>query len=459
MDEKAHILIVDDEQQMLAAMEAVLARMGHAVFKCSHGKDALEVLERSKVDLIISDMRMPVMNGEELLAAVRELHPRIPLVMITAYGTISQAVGAMRQGALDFITKPFAAEDLERVVQRAIEPPKRASASAPVREVKKASAADLTIVTKDRAFKQVLEIAIAIAPSSASVLLQGESGTGKELVARLIHSSSDRAQGPFVAVNCAALPETLLESELFGHEKGAFTGAIAAKCGKFELANGGTLLLDEISEMDFSLQAKLLRVLQEREVDRVGSSKPIPVDTRVIATSNRDMREVVMKGLFRDDLYYRLSVIPLYIPPLCARADDIRLLTEHFVRIYSDGAPKRVSAEVIEQLERHSWPGNVRELQNACQRAVLLSTGDALQTEHFFLGALAGRKEAHGEQDLKLRSGLSVAEAERRLINETLRATGNNKTRAAELLGISIRTLRNKLNEYGEEDSRCDGGG
>ena len=446
MQDKAQILIVDDEQQMLLAMEAVLARLGHSVLKSANGEEAMGVLERSKVDLVISDMKMPVMGGQELLSKIREAYPKLPVIMITAYGTINQAVDVMRLGAFDFITKPFSAEDLEQAVTRAIQPGKKTSAAKSSIGEQPISRA---IVTNDPAFKRVLEIATTVAESSASVLIQGESGTGKELIARLIHSSSRRNSGPFVAVNCAALPGNLLESELFGHEKGSFTGAVGTKIGKFEQANGGTILLDEISEMEQVLQAKLLRVLQEREVDRVGGSKPIPLDVRVIATTNRDIRDCVSKGEFREDLYYRLNVVPLYIPALRERRGDVRLLLEHFIRKFSSGT-KSLSKDLLTHLDSYSWPGNIRELQNACERAVLLSTAESLEAEHFLLGAIAKSSVSASADELKLHPGLSVAEAERRLIFETLRSTGNNKTKAAELLGISIRTLRNKLHEYGE---------
>ena len=454
MQEKQTILVVDDEQQMLLAMEAVIARLGHAVLKASHGQEALEVIERSKVDMVISDMKMPVLTGNELLAKLHEEHPRLPVVMITAYGTIGQAVDAMRNGAFDFITKPFSADDLERVVTRALQPGKK-----PVAEREsKPRVASLAIITNDPGFKRVLEIATSVAPSSASVLIQGESGTGKELIARLMHTGSGRAAAPFVAVNCAALPENLLESELFGHEKGAFTGAIGTKIGRFEQANGGTILLDEISEMDLLLQAKLLRVLQEREVDRVGGQRPIAVDVRVVATTNRDLRQMIRQGQFREDLFYRLNVIPITVPSLRERKGDVRLLIEHFVRRFSNGSAMQLAPGLIAKLEEHPWPGNIRELQNACERAVLLSGGGQIEAEHFMLQSGPRSESAYEESDdLRLRSGLSVAEAEKRLIFETLKATGNNKTRAAELLGISIRTLRNKLNEYGLPSSDAGG--
>jgi len=456
MEQVSQILVVDDEEQMRAAMEAVLARMGHAVRKCENGREALEAIELSKPDLVISDMRMPEMDGMELLAAIRETNPLLPVVMITAYGTIEQAVDVMKAGAFDFVTKPFSAEDLEQIVARALNPSKRASVKQEKREEKKSSFA---IVTNDKAFKGILEIAISVAQSSASVLIQGESGTGKELIARLIHNSSPQASGPFVAVNCAALPENLLESELFGHEKGSFTGAHAMKTGKFEQANGGTILLDEISEMELPLQAKLLRVLQEREVDRVGGQRPIPIDVRVVATTNRDIRKSVASGDFREDLYYRLNVIPLYVPSLRNRTGDVQLLLEHFVRKAENGSTKQVTAELIADLAKYTWPGNVRELQNACERAVLFAKDDELEAQHFLLGALSQEQMADSSNDsLQLHSGLSVAEAEKRLIFETLRSTENNKTKAAELLGISIRTLRNKLHEYNDSVASTHGG-
>ncbi len=457
--EKVQILVVDDESQMRLAIEAVLLRLGHTVVTCSCVSQALGVLSNSKIDLIISDMKMPEVTGLELLAQCRSSYQQIPFVLITAYGTIGQAVEAMKNGAFDFITKPFSAEDLSSVVARALRP-ERATMVAP-RSVRKERSEGMAIVSNDAGFKRTLEIACTVAQSSASVLIQGESGTGKELIAKLIHQSSPRVDAPFVAVNCAAVPAELLESELFGHEKGSFTGATATRIGKFEQAQGGTILLDEISEMDELLQAKLLRVLQEREVDRVGGSRPISIDVRVLATTNRDIRASVAKGEFREDLFYRLNVIPLSVPPLRDRKGDIKLLVEFFVRRFSKGVPKAIPAEVMQRLEEYSWPGNVRELQNACERAVILSPGETLEIEPFLLGS--GLASSRRETDivtndhLRLKSGLSVSDAERLLILETLRSTQNNRTKAAELLGISIRTLRNKLHEYGLSESALGG--
>jgi two-component system response regulator FlrC len=379
--------------------------------------------------------------------------------MITAYGTISQAVEAMQLGAADFITKPFSAEELERVVERVLSPESKSFRSKPRKKGR-----GRAIITNNALMIRVLEVAEAVARSDATVLVQGESGTGKELIARLIHSSSPRANQPFVAVNCAALPETLLESELFGHEKGAFTGAQQRKIGKFELAQGGTILLDEISEMDLILQAKLLRVLQEREVDRVGGRDPVSIDVRVVATTNRRLEEMVKSGGFRADLYYRLNVIPITLPALRERKGDIKLLVEHFMRqCLGDGAPT-LPEPVLQALMAHHWPGNVRELQNAVERAAILAGGSVPREADFLLNGLAqeinvtsepsGESEA-GDGPLVIKSGTTVHEMERSLIMETLKATNNNRTQAAQMLGISIRTLRNKLNEYklgGPED-------
>lgn len=452
MSEKVlSVLVVDDEQQMRSALEATLKDLGAEVTLCQNGEEALQKLYKSDYDLIISDMRMPVMTGEELLQACRESKKNTPIVMITAYGTITQAVDAMRLGAYDFITKPFSYEDIEHVVNR-IRRQAVQSVTTENEPQKRKSQGGLAIVTNDPSMKELLETVTHVASSSANVLIQGESGTGKELIAKLLHVSNKNIKGPFVAVNCAALPENLLESELFGHEKGSFTGALSTRIGKFEQADGGTLLLDEITEMPLSLQAKLLRVLQEKEVDRVGGSKPIPVEVRVVATTNRRIEEAVSKGQFREDLYYRLNVIPVVVPSLRERKGDVKLLIDYFVKKFSDGTTPRISADVYKTLETYSWPGNIRELQNSCERAVLLSKGGEISEKYFMLGKGTISQSAV-EDELTLKAGLSVSEAEKRLIVETLRVTDNNRTRAAELLGISIRTLRNKLNEYGEVDS------
>jgi two-component system response regulator FlrC len=469
---RAKILVADDDHHMQQAIKACLSRESYQLTIVSHGLAAIEQLEQDSYDLIITDQQMPQMSGIELMATLQKRAVEIPVVMITAYGTINQAVEAMQLGAADFITKPFSAPDLERIVERLLLPEMSAS-----RQRMQKQKGGRPIITNDALMIRVLEVAEAVARSEATVLIQGESGTGKELIARFIHASSHRAQQPFVAVNCAALPESLLESELFGHEKGAFTGAQNRKIGKFELAHGGTILLDEVSEMDLALQAKLLRVLQEREVDRVGGKDPVHIDVRVLATTNRNLEDTVREGKFRADLYYRLNVIPVTLPPLRERREDIKLLTEHFMRQYLGEKAPVLPPEVLESLMSHPWPGNIRELQNAVQRAAILSHGQTPREGDFLLSmnphmqmeALrdnmpsVSKLEASIEREsssagspeptaLGIRSGMTVQEMEKALIFETLRSTGNNRTEAARLLGISIRTLRNKLHEYrGEE--------
>ena len=466
---QARILIADDDPHMQLAISTCLSRKEYDLVIAPNGAVALAHLEKESFDLVLTDQQMPELSGLELLASMQKRGIETPVIMITAYGTINQAVEAMQSGATDFITKPFSAQDLERTVERTLAPEAKASRQKSARQ-----RGGRPIVTNDPLMIRVLEVAEAVARSEATVLIQGESGTGKELIARFIHASSPRAQQSFVAVNCAALPATLLESELFGHEKGAFTGAQNRKIGKFELAHGGTILLDEISEMDLALQAKLLRVLQEREVDRVGGKDPITIDVRVLATTNRNLEDSVREGKFRADLYYRLNVIPLTLPPLRERASDIKLLTEHFMRQYLGDNAEALPADVLEALVAHSWPGNIRELQNAVQRAAILSRGETPRQSDFLLsmnpseqldtlrGDAPRPKSIHDmvekviERDpstiagsgLMIRSGTTVQEMEKALILETLRSTNNNRTEAAKLLGISIRTLRNKLHEY-----------
>jgi len=458
------ILVAEDDLNMQLAIESCLTAGGYEVVMTGDGLQAVKALEVGTFDCIISDQRMPQMTGQELLTYVKEKCPEVPFVMITAHGTINQAVEAMQLGAADFISKPFSAEDLERIVERVMSPERKEFRAKSGKKTSKGKA----IITNDPYTIRVIEVAQAVASSDATILVQGESGTGKELIARLIHSSSPRAEQPFVAVNCAALPANLLESELFGHEKGAFTGAMTKKIGKFELAHGGTILLDEISEMELPLQAKLLRVLQEREVDRVGGAHPIPIDVRVVATTNRNLEAEAQAGRFRADLYYRLNVIPITLAALRQRPTDIPLLIEHFMRQSLGKDAPKLTSEVLDFLKSYSWPGNIRELQNAVERAAILSRGRAPETKDFLLHSQQRPTEIKIDETVTMpaeamvplastiekeviptiRSGMTVAEMEKALIFETLRATNNNRTKAAELLGISIRTLRNKLSEY-----------
>jgi len=430
------ILVVDDEPGMRLGVTEVLERGGYAVAAVENGRAALRILADQPFALVISDVRMPEMTGAELLSAVGERHPGLPMVMMTAYGTIEDAVASMKAGARDFLTKPFAPQDLLHLVRRVLTDPAAGETAAPARPARR-------IVTRSPAMARVLAIAEGVAASRAPVLVEGESGTGKELLARYVHEAGPRRQRPFVAVNCAALPRELLESELFGHERGAFTGASTRKLGKFELASGGTLLLDEVSEMEPALQAKLLRVLQEHEVDRVGGLRPVPIDTRVIATANRPLRPLVAAGEFRRDLYYRLHVVPITLPPLRARPEDVEPLLEHFCRRFGAGRRLMIAADARAHLARQPWPGNVRELEHVIERAALLCAGATIT-----LADLEIDEEIAAHGPAAGLAGRTVHDVERQLIFETLKETRNNRSRAAEMLGISVRTLRNKLAEY-----------
>jgi two-component system response regulator FlrC len=443
------LLVVDDEPQMLIAINETLRRSGYCITTAGSGMEALCRLKEKYYQLVITDMRMPEISGLDLLRKVKTVAPQTPVVLLTAYGTIQNAVDAMRHGAFDYLLKPFSVESLEAVVRRAL-------GSAPA----KGGRVMHDIVTQDSEFSRVIEQASQAASSTATVLIASESGTGKELLARMIHRKSPRSSGPFVAVNCAALPENLLESELFGFEKGAFTGANSSKPGKFELANHGTLLLDEIGEMAPILQAKLLRVLQEKEVDHIGGKDPVKIDVRVIATTNRDLALLVRESKFREDLYYRLNVVCLAIPPLRQRTGDIPLLVDFFCKRYAREFGRdeiRCSPEALNRLLRHNWPGNVRELENTIQRAMALCCDCVIEPDNLLM--IPASVDCEPSPAPKVAAtfvpGTTVREMERQLIQKTLRETHGNRTQAAKLLGISLRTLRNKLNEFGLQDRQA----
>ena len=441
MPEPLNILVVEDDLQLRDALCLTLECAGHQVLGAADGPAALRLLEREAFNLVVSDLRMQPMDGIELLKAIRSREPHLPVLLMTAFGDVDKAVSAMRAGACDFLLKPFEPNALLEHVARYAARTERAAG----------------VVADDARTRNLLALAARVAKTEATVLLTGESGTGKEVFARHIHAQSPRAAAPFIAINCAAIPENLLEATLFGHEKGSFTGAQAAQAGKFEQAQGGTLLLDEISEMALALQAKLLRVLQEREVDRVGGKKPIALDIRVLATSNRDMAKEVAAGRFREDLYYRLNVFPLRIPALRERPADIVPLARHFAALHGSPAA-RFASDAESLLAVHAWPGNVRELENAVQRALILAGGDAIAAEHLQLSlqvqAPAGTPQLTAAQ-MEVRPVAPVQAApsnmrdlERQHILETLATVNGSRKRAVELLGISERTLRYKLQQY-----------
>jgi DNA-binding NtrC family response regulator len=455
------VLVVDDEAGMRAALEAHFLRRDWQVDTAANAGEAMEKFRRVLHPLVVTDIRMPGSDGFAVMREARLLAPHTAVILLTAFGSVPDAVTAMRGGACDYLVKPVSFEQLEQAAERIL---------AQARTQLEASEG---LAGQASSWLRALDRARQAAASDADVLIEAESGTGKELVARMIHRLSPRRDRPFIAVNCAAFPETLLESELFGYARGAFTGAMVAKPGRFELAHRGTLLLDEVGEMPLGLQPKLLRVLQEREFDRLGDTRSVHVDLRVIATTNRALAGMVREGKFRVDLYYRLNVIALNLPPLRERREDIRELAEHFARLYGpQGKSLRLTAEFLDRLETHDWPGNVRELGNCVRRAVALATGAEIGREGLEGSAWdeveSGKKEiesvdkdsvdkgkerekekAKPDGDDHLRAGVSLENMERKLLEMTLEATGGNRSRAAELLGVSLRTVRNKIRSYG----------
>jgi DNA-binding NtrC family response regulator len=424
------ILVVDDDSEMRAALRDAIQRLGYTVVLCEDGYEAVNKLSQSYYSLLITDMKMPRMDGLSLLKEMRKKGHNIPVLVITGFGTVENAVETMKEGAIDYLLKPFSFESLKSAIESII----------------RKTSLEKEIIFKNPEMQKIINLAGNLAMSDITVLIFGESGTGKELLARYIHKKSKRSDKPFVAVNCAAIPDNLLESELFGYEKGAFTGATEKRKGKFELANGGTILLDEIGEMSMTLQAKLLRVLQEREIDRIGGKEPISIDVRVIATTNRDLEKECIEGRFREDLYYRLNVFPLKVPALRDRPEDIEILAEHFLRKFSLNYAKNIEAfddEAMEYLMSRKWRGNVRELENIIQRAVFVCSERYISIKDLII-------YDNSNSDSKININGSLKDLERELILKTLKDVGGNKTKAAKILGLSVRTIRNKLNEYGK---------
>jgi len=446
---KASILLIDDDDSLRRVMEFSLTEAGHKVQTAASGEDGLRLFEKDSFDAVITDITMPGMSGMEVLAKVRRRDAHIPVIVITAYGTIESAVLAMKQGAFDYITKPVSRDELRLTLEKAVRMRRLEKENVELRAEVTDRYSFESIIGSSEKMKEVLDLAGRVAASDASLLITGETGTGKELLAKGVHFNSRRADGPFVAVNCAAIPETLIESELFGHVKGAFTGAVRDKEGKFELADGGTLFLDEIGDLRIDLQAKILRTLQEREVDRVGGGKPVAVDARVIAATNKDIERAVKEGAFREDLYYRLNVITLSIPPLRERKEDIPLLVNHFLKKFNKDAGVLMDAAALSALTAYGWPGNVRELENVIERASVLKRGPLITREEL---PEKLKKEKMGVEDLILNlpeQGISLEDLEKSLIIKALEKHKGNQTRAAEFLGITRPTLIYRMEKFG----------
>jgi two-component system NtrC family response regulator/two-component system response regulator HydG len=460
MSARGRVVVIDDEVNAAAALETLLREDGYEVARANEARGGLALLEQIDADVVLTDLRMPGMDGLELLQRVKDVRPQTMVVLMTAYGTVKTAVKAMKMGAEDYLGKPIDVEELEVVLQKVIEKKRLLEEAHNLRErlSDKYNLDNLVGQSPEMlaAFKTVKQIA----PSSSSVLLLGESGTGKELFAQAIHENSPRRKKPFVKVACASLPETLLESELFGHEKGSFTGALYTRAGRFEMADGGTLFLDEIGDISPTVQVKLLRFLEEREFERVGGNKTFKVDVRIVCATHRDLKRKIDEGTFREDLYYRLNVIELHIPALRDRTGDIPLLAHHFLRKYAAQNGKEVrdfSDDVLALLLRHAWPGNVRELENAMERAVVLAPGPLLTPSEFPTlrraadAAPASAAEAKpGTPGLAI-PGSTLAEIEKEAILRTLEAVGGSTSRAADLLQISARKIQYKLKEYHQD--------
>lgn len=449
------ILVIDDKENVRKMLSKTLEMEGYEVEAVEDGVIGLEKAKEKKYDLVLTDLKLPKMDGLEVLAKVKESDPEIAVIVMTAYGTIETAVQAMKEGAFDYLAKPFDPDHLNVLIKRALENRRLLAENVLLREELAHNLGYAEIIGKCEKMKEVSKLVRKVAPSDTSALLLGESGTGKELFARAIHSLSQRRNGPYVAINCAAIPHELLENELFGSEKGAYTGSVARKMGKFEIAEGGTIFLDEVGDLDIALQAKLLRVLQEKNFERLGGTKTISVNVRLIAASNTDLKKAIEKKSFREDLYYRLSVFPIQIPPLRERIEDIPELASYFIEKYCNEMKKlkkTISKEGMKLLERYHWPGNVRELENTIERAIILCEGKKIEPEH-----LAIRIQTPNEIRLREGAGLkevgshAQAEAERGLIIRILNQSRGNKRKTAEILKIDYTTLFEKIKKYNIE--------
>lgn len=459
---KAKILVVDDEPSQRKMLQANLSLDGYEVYEADDGKTAISRVSEEFFDLILMDNRMSQLDGIEALKQIKKISPGIPVIIITAYASVETAVEALQSGAHDYLTKPLDIDELRIKVQQTLEfwrlKEENIYQKRRIENLFDAS----RIVGRSPKMRQVLETVAMVAPTEASVLILGESGTGKELIANALHQGSGRCDRRFIKINCAALPETLLESELFGHERGAFTGAVGRKPGRFELADGGTIFLDEIGEMTFSTQAKLLRVLQEREFEPLGSTKSVKVDIRVISASNRELKDEVKKGNFREDLFYRLNVVPINLPPLRDRKEDIPLLIDHFLHIYNEKNNRNLKGfhpRALDAVMRYSWPGNIRELENVVERAVILTMDEYVSFSEL-PESISGESASAipSMSKVGIAPGMTIRELEKELILVTLEHNDGNRTRSAGFLGITRRTLQNKLKEYGIDSHGSDHG-
>ena len=452
MKPRAHILVVDDEINIRGALVTMLEKKGHQVRGVATAEEGLAQLEAASAELVITDLRMPGIGGMEFLCRLKDTWPDTEVVVMTAYGSIDTAVEAMRCGAYDYLTKPIDRERFPIVVDKALERHALTTENKQLRDRLETRTRFDQMVGESEPMQRVYSLVEMVADSDVTVLLTGESGTGKELISRAIHHKSPRADGPFITMNCGALPDNLFESELFGYEKGAFTGAMATKMGRFELADGGTLLLDEVGELSLKSQVDFLRVLETKEFRRLGGTKLLKVDTRIIAATNRNLEEAVKQGDFREDLYYRLNVVPIRLPPLRDRADDIPLLVDRFLAECSaqhHREPKDVSREAMRLLRLYGWPGNIRQLRNLMERLVVTVKDSMIQPEHLPEEIQAGKEDA---RTMVVTLGTSLDQLEREVIQRTLTEITNHREKAAKLLGISLRALQYKIKEYGIRD-------
>lgn len=442
------VLVIDDEKNMRWAIKKALEKEGYMIYEAANGQEGLEKLEETYPNLILLDLRMPIMDGMEALQRIKKINEDIPVIMLTAHGTMESAVEAMKLGALDYISKPFDIEELKILIKKALDVGELKEQVSYLREELEKNTGK-TIIGESPKMKELLKVVERVANTNATILILGESGTGKEVIANIIHYNSDRRDKPYVKINCGAIPENLIESELFGYEKGAFTGAIARKIGKFEKARGGTILLDEIGELDLAMQVKLLRVLQEKEFERVGGNEVVKIDIRVIAATNRDLLKMVQEGSFREDLYYRLNVIPIQIPPLRDRKEDIPLLIEYFLNHYGGEIGRKnmsINKEVQEKMIDYKWDGNIRELENVVERMTILSQQNIINQEN--LPREIAYLERVEEEFTLPEEGICMEDLEQKFILQALERTEYNQTKAAKLLGMSRHTLLYRMEKY-----------